>query len=138
MTPIIFFLAGSRRAGAAVILAAALIGAASAQPSPPTEPVPTARAAAPSLDPASATEMTAPEPDAGPPLVSPLPRDLSPWAAIPAVVIYNIFPRSIASYRALCGDGTGEILRLVSRDLARAEEGGTAIYRLDVTLSAAE
>ncbi len=40
-------------------------------------------------------------------------------AAIPAVVIYNVFARSIASYRALIGDAAAEVLRLVSRDLER-------------------
>jgi biopolymer transport protein ExbB len=40
-------------------------------------------------------------------------------AAIPAVVIYNIFARSIAGYRALLGDAAAEVLRLVSRDLGR-------------------
>jgi biopolymer transport protein ExbB len=40
-------------------------------------------------------------------------------AAIPAVVIYNVFARSTASYRALLGDATAEVLRLVSRDLDR-------------------
>jgi biopolymer transport protein ExbB len=40
-------------------------------------------------------------------------------AAIPAVVLYNIFSRSIAGYRALYADGTAEILRLASRDLDR-------------------
>jgi biopolymer transport protein ExbB len=40
-------------------------------------------------------------------------------AAIPAVVIYNLFARSIASYRALLGDASAEMLRLVSRDLDR-------------------
>jgi biopolymer transport protein ExbB len=38
-------------------------------------------------------------------------------AAIPAVVIYNIFARSIAHYRALFADTSVEILTLVSRDL---------------------
>ena len=42
-------------------------------------------------------------------------------AAIPAVVIYNAFARSIAGYRQLLGDMSGEILRLVSRDLDRAD-----------------
>jgi biopolymer transport protein ExbB len=42
-------------------------------------------------------------------------------AAIPAVVIYNAFARSIAGYRQLLGDTSGEILRLVSRDLDRAD-----------------
>jgi len=40
-------------------------------------------------------------------------------AAIPAVVVYNMFSRSIAGYRAFYGDGTAEILRLASRDLDR-------------------
>jgi len=41
-------------------------------------------------------------------------------AAIPAVVIYNVFARSIAGYRAGLGDAAAEILRLVGRDLDRA------------------
>jgi biopolymer transport protein ExbB len=40
-------------------------------------------------------------------------------AAIPAVVIYNMFARSIAHYRALFADTSVEILTLVSRDLGR-------------------
>ena len=40
-------------------------------------------------------------------------------AAIPAVVIYNMFARSIAGYRALLGDASAAVLRLVSRDLDR-------------------
>jgi len=40
-------------------------------------------------------------------------------AAIPAVVIYNMFARSIAGYRALLGDTSAEVLRLASRDLDR-------------------
>jgi biopolymer transport protein ExbB len=40
-------------------------------------------------------------------------------AAIPAVVIYNIFARSTAGYRALLGDAAAEVLRFVSRDLDR-------------------
>jgi biopolymer transport protein ExbB len=40
-------------------------------------------------------------------------------AAIPAVVIYNVFARSIAGYRALVGDASAEVLRLASRDLDR-------------------
>lgn len=38
------------------------------------------------------------------------------FAAIPAVVIYNVFARSIGSYRALLGDGSALVMRLVSRD----------------------
>jgi len=41
-------------------------------------------------------------------------------AAIPAVVIFNIFSRSIQGYRGLLGDGAAEVMRLVSRDLDRA------------------
>ena len=41
-------------------------------------------------------------------------------AAIPAVVIYNVFSRQIAAYRALLGDASAEVLRLVGRDLDRA------------------
>jgi len=40
-------------------------------------------------------------------------------AAIPAVVMYNLFSRWIAGYRALHADAAAEILRLVSRDLDR-------------------
>ena len=45
-------------------------------------------------------------------------------AAIPAVVVYNMFSRSIAGYRALLGDGSAAVLRMVSCDLDRR---GTAI-----------
>jgi biopolymer transport protein ExbB len=40
-------------------------------------------------------------------------------AAIPAVIIYNYFARSIGSYRATLADAAAEILRHVSRDLDR-------------------
>jgi biopolymer transport protein ExbB len=40
-------------------------------------------------------------------------------AAIPAVVMYNVFSRWIASFRALQADAAAEVLRLVSRDLDR-------------------
>ena len=40
-------------------------------------------------------------------------------AAIPAVVIYNVFSRSIAAYRLLLGDASAAVMRLVSRDLDR-------------------
>jgi biopolymer transport protein ExbB len=40
-------------------------------------------------------------------------------AAIPAVVMYNMFSRWIAGYRVLQADAAAEILRLVSRDLDR-------------------
>ncbi|MGE3644779.1 MAG: tonB-system energizer ExbB [Beijerinckiaceae bacterium] len=41
-------------------------------------------------------------------------------AAIPAVIVYNFFTRSIAGYRALVTDLTEETMRLVSRDLDRS------------------
>jgi biopolymer transport protein ExbB len=44
-------------------------------------------------------------------------------AAIPAVVIYNGFARSIAHYRALYADTSVEILTLVSRDLSQRPGG---------------
>jgi biopolymer transport protein ExbB len=48
-------------------------------------------------------------------------------AAVPAVVMYNSFARSITGYRALLGDAAAEVLRHLSRDLdrdacARSEE----------------
>jgi biopolymer transport protein ExbB len=44
-------------------------------------------------------------------------------AAIPAVVIYNVFTRSISGYRALLADASAEIMKHVSRDLDRARLG---------------
>ena len=41
------------------------------------------------------------------------------FAAIPAVVMYNAFARSIAAYRAQLGDTSAAVMRLVSRDLDR-------------------
>ncbi|WID94840.1 tonB-system energizer ExbB [Bosea vestrisii] len=41
-------------------------------------------------------------------------------AAIPAVIIYNVFARAIAGYRATLSDASGEVLRHLSRDLERA------------------
>jgi biopolymer transport protein ExbB len=38
-------------------------------------------------------------------------------AAIPAVMIYNILARQTAHYRALIGDASAQVKRLVSRDL---------------------
>jgi len=40
-------------------------------------------------------------------------------AAIPAVIIYNMLARRTATYRALLGDASAEILRQVSRDTER-------------------
>src|SRR5207302_6871276 len=58
-------------------------------------------------------------------------------AAIPAVVIYNVFSRQIAGYRALVGDASAEVMRLVSRDLDVAEAAREASERR-IALSAAE
>jgi biopolymer transport protein ExbB len=41
-------------------------------------------------------------------------------AAIPAVVIYNVFARVVAGYRLLLGDLATAVLALASRDLDRA------------------
>jgi biopolymer transport protein ExbB len=43
-------------------------------------------------------------------------------AAIPAVVIYNALARQTAHYRALLGDASAQVMRLVSRDLDRAKQ----------------
>jgi biopolymer transport protein ExbB len=59
-------------------------------------------------------------------------------AAIPAVVIYNMFARSIAGYRALLGDASAAVLRLVSRDLDRQVSGPAPAARRPASLSAAE
>ncbi|MGP0092737.1 MAG: tonB-system energizer ExbB [Xanthobacteraceae bacterium] len=59
-------------------------------------------------------------------------------AAVPAVVIYNMFSRSIAGYRALFADGAAEVMRLVSRDLDRAESQPTPVARRRAPLPAAE
>nr|WP_244423603.1 tonB-system energizer ExbB [Nitratireductor pacificus] len=54
-------------------------------------------------------------------------------AAIPAVVIYNVFARSITGYRQLLGDAAAGVERLASRDLdfrlvaASAQEDGRKI-----------
>jgi biopolymer transport protein ExbB len=59
-------------------------------------------------------------------------------AAIPAVVIYNMFARSISGYRALLGDASAAVLRLVSRDLDRQMAGPAPAARRPTSLSAAE
>jgi biopolymer transport protein ExbB len=58
-------------------------------------------------------------------------------AAIPAVVIYNMFARSIAGYRALLGDASAAVLRLVSRDLDRQAAPAPTLHR-PTAISAAE
>jgi biopolymer transport protein ExbB len=50
-------------------------------------------------------------------------------AAIPAVVIYNSFARSIARFRALYADASVEILALVGRDLS--QQPGARVGPLD-------
>ncbi|WP_374649931.1 tonB-system energizer ExbB [Dongia sp.] len=50
-------------------------------------------------------------------------------AAIPAVVIYNKFARSISGYRALLADISAELLRLISRDLDRQPAAQPGQYR---------
>lgn len=47
-------------------------------------------------------------------------------AAIPAVIIYNVFARSIAGYRQLLGDAAAQVERLVSRDLDFRKVPGAA------------
>ncbi len=42
------------------------------------------------------------------------------FAAIPAVVIYNVFARSVGGYRAMIADAGALVMRLVSRDSERA------------------
>jgi len=59
-------------------------------------------------------------------------------AAIPAVVIYNVFARSIAGYRAQLGDASAEVLRLVSRDLDRPVAVPASPARWPAQLPAAE
>ncbi len=51
------------------------------------------------------------------------------FAAIPAVVIYNVFSRGVAAYKASCADGTAEILRISGRDLDRAESARAPGFR---------
>jgi biopolymer transport protein ExbB len=59
-------------------------------------------------------------------------------AAIPAVVIYNMFARQIAGYRASLGDASAEVLRLVGRELDRAAATPAAPGRVKMPLPAAE
>jgi biopolymer transport protein ExbB len=44
-------------------------------------------------------------------------------AAIPAVIIYNVFARSIAAYKAQVGDAAAQVLLLVSRDQDHQSSG---------------
>jgi biopolymer transport protein ExbB len=47
-------------------------------------------------------------------------------AAVPAVMIYNVFARGITGYKARLGDAAAEVLRHVSRDLDRAAAASKA------------
>ena len=47
-------------------------------------------------------------------------------AAIPAVIIYNVFARAIAAYKGHIADAGAEIMRIVSRDLDRSTHVGIA------------
>lgn len=49
------------------------------------------------------------------------------FAAIPAVVIYNVFARSIGRYRQMLADASAETLRLLSRDLDRKSQAGPRV-----------
>nr|WP_229779386.1 tonB-system energizer ExbB [Pseudomonas matsuisoli] len=44
-------------------------------------------------------------------------------AAIPAVVIYNVFSRSISAYKAQVGDASAQVILLVSRDMDHRPAG---------------
>jgi biopolymer transport protein ExbB len=50
-------------------------------------------------------------------------------AAIPAVIIYNVFARAISGYRATLSDASGEVLRHLSRDLERGRRHAAAQVR---------
>jgi len=58
-------------------------------------------------------------------------------AAIPAVVIYNMFARQITGYRAMLGDASAEVMRLVSRDLDRPLGASVSPARRPSKMSAA-
>jgi biopolymer transport protein ExbB len=51
------------------------------------------------------------------------------FAAIPAVVVYNLLARAIAAHRAQYADGAAAILRLASRDLDRARSAPATLVR---------
>ncbi|MBV8451375.1 MAG: tonB-system energizer ExbB [Deltaproteobacteria bacterium] len=50
-------------------------------------------------------------------------------AAIPAVVIYNAFARSITGYRTLLEDVSAQVLRLVSRELDQPREKASSLAK---------
>ena len=53
-------------------------------------------------------------------------------AAIPAVVIYNVFARSIAGYKAQVSDASAQVLLLVSRDLDHQPERSSPPHMVKV------
>ncbi|KJZ47831.1 MULTISPECIES: tonB-system energizer ExbB [Pseudomonas] len=53
-------------------------------------------------------------------------------AAIPAVVIYNVFARSIAGYKAQVSDASAQVLLLVSRDLDHQSERSSQPHMVKV------
>jgi biopolymer transport protein ExbB len=53
------------------------------------------------------------------------------------VVIYNVFARQITGYRALLGDASAEVMRLVSRDLDRSLGASISPARRPSKMSAA-
>ncbi len=59
-------------------------------------------------------------------------------AAIPAVVIYNALARQTAHYKALLGDASAQVMRLVSRDLDRAKQPAAAAQPAPAAVQAAE
>jgi biopolymer transport protein ExbB len=60
-------------------------------------------------------------------------------AAIPAVMIYNVLARSTAHYRALIGDASAQVMKLVSRDLDRAALAKSGLAaKPDIVTQAAE
>jgi biopolymer transport protein ExbB len=54
-------------------------------------------------------------------------------AAIPAVVIYNVFARAIAGYRGLLSDASAEVMRHLSRDLDRRMSSLSPVVALQST-----
>jgi biopolymer transport protein ExbB len=57
------------------------------------------------------------------------------FAAIPAVVLYNLLARALAAHRAQYADGAAAVLRLAGRDLDRALAGGRGFVRPPSTAS---
>ena len=69
-------------------------------------------------------------------IAAPLATALGLVAAIPAVVMYNMFSRWNAGYRALLADASAAILRLVSRELDRNAFEPFAAQRPRTTVAA--